>query len=74
MSQMIVGKWGKNLAVRLPGVVADEAGLKEGERVEVETRNGEIVIRRSVPVFTLDELFRGKSPAESKRCRPLENR
>ena len=64
MSQMIVGKWGKNLAVRLPGVVADEAGLKEGERVEVETRNGEIVIRRSAPVFTLDEFFRGKSPAE----------
>jgi antitoxin MazE len=64
MSQMIVGKWGKNLAVRLPGAVASEAGLKEGERVEVETRNGEVVIRRSIPRFTLDELFRGKSPAE----------
>ena len=64
MSQMIVGKWGKNLAVRLPGTVANEAGLKEGERVEIETRNGEIIIRRSVPRFTLDELFRGKSPAE----------
>jgi antitoxin MazE len=64
MSEMVVGKWGKNLAVRLPGVVASEIGLKEGERVEVETRNGEVVIRRSVPRFTLQELFPGKSPSE----------
>jgi antitoxin MazE len=64
MSQMIVGKWGKNLAVRLPGPMAREAGLKEGERVEVETRDGEIIIRRSAPRFTLAELFQGKSAAE----------
>jgi antitoxin component of MazEF toxin-antitoxin module len=38
--------------------------LKEGERVDVEARDGDIVIRQVVPRFTLAELFRGKSPQE----------
>ena len=47
MTQAIVGKWGKNLAVRVPFEVAEQSGLKEGERVEIENRDGDIVIRRS---------------------------
>jgi len=47
MTQAIVGKWGRNLAVRVPFEVAEQSGLKEGERVEIETRDGDIVIRRS---------------------------
>ena len=47
MTQAIVGKWGKNLAVRVPFEVAEQTGLHEGERVEIETRDGDIVIRRS---------------------------
>ena len=47
MSQVItVGKWGKNLAVRFPVEIAREAGLSEGERVEIEARDGDILIRR----------------------------
>ena len=61
MSQVIVGKWGKNLAIRFPGDIAKAVRLKDGERVEVETRNGEIVIRHAAPHFTLDDLFKGKS-------------
>lgn len=64
MSHITVGKWGKNLAVRLPGVVVREAGLKEGERVDIGTRDGDIVIRRVAPRFTLKQLFAGKSAAE----------
>ena len=64
MTQVIVGKWGKSLAVRLPGEVVSEAGLKEGERVDVEARDGDIVIRQVAPRFTLAELFKGKSPQE----------
>lgn len=48
MSQVIVGKWGKNLAVRLPRDVAKAAGVIDGERVEIEARNGDIVIRRRI--------------------------
>jgi len=64
VSQVTVGKWGKNLAVRFPGEIVKAAGLSEGERVEIETRNGDIVLRRVVPHFTLEELFRGRSPKE----------
>ena len=64
MSQVTVGKWGKNLAVRLPGEIVKATGLNNGERLDIETRDGEIVMRRAVPRFTLEELFRGKTPEE----------
>lgn len=64
MSQVIVGKWGKNLAVRLPGEVVKATGLSDGERVEIESHEGNILIRRAVPHFTLEGLFRGKSPKQ----------
>lgn len=64
MSQVTVGKWGKNLAIRFPGQVAEAAGLTDGERVEIEAHDGEIVIRRAVPHFTLEGLFKGKSPKQ----------
>jgi antitoxin MazE len=62
--QVTIGKWGKNLAIRLPGEIVKAAGLNDGERVEIETRDGDIVIRRTAPHFTLEEMFRGKSPEE----------
>jgi antitoxin MazE len=64
VSQVTVGKWGKNLAIRLPGEIVRAAGLSNGERLDIETHDGEIVIRRAVPRFTLEELFCGKSPKE----------
>jgi antitoxin component of MazEF toxin-antitoxin module len=67
MAHITVGRWGKNLAVRFPGDVARAAGLREGERVEIETRPGEIVLRRPVPHFALEDLFRGRSAAEWRR-------
>jgi len=62
VSEVIVGKWGKNLAVRIPREVAMATRLSDGERVEIDTHDGDIVIRRAAPRFTLEELFRGKSP------------
>jgi antitoxin MazE len=64
MAQVTVGKWGKNLAVRFPGEIVTAAGLSEGERVKIETQDGNILIHRPPPHFTLEELFRGKSPEE----------
>jgi antitoxin component of MazEF toxin-antitoxin module len=46
MSQVIVGKWGKSLAVRVPIDVAAAAGLIDGEAVEIEAVGSTIVIRR----------------------------
>lgn len=32
---MQVCKWGNSLAIRLPAVVIEELGLKEGDRIEI---------------------------------------
>jgi len=48
MSQSTVGKWGKNLAIRVPFEIARAAGLNNGEYVEIETHDGDIVIHRPV--------------------------
>ncbi|MBA3812757.1 MAG: AbrB/MazE/SpoVT family DNA-binding domain-containing protein [Caulobacteraceae bacterium] len=47
MSEVKIGRWGKNLAVRLPHDLARSAGVMDGERVDLETRDGDIVIHRS---------------------------
>jgi antitoxin MazE len=46
MSQATVGKWGDNLAIRVPFEVARASGLSDGERVEIEALDGDILIRR----------------------------
>ena len=46
MAYVTVGKWGKNLAIRFPLDIARAAGLSDGERVEIEARDGDVVIRR----------------------------
>ena len=48
MSQAIVGKWGSNLAIRVPAEIARASGLSDGESVEIEAVDGDIVIRRPV--------------------------
>ena len=64
MTHVTVGRWGKNLAVRLPGDIARAVGLAEGQRVEIESRDGEVILRPAARDFALDQLFRGRTPAE----------
>ncbi|MDB5580818.1 MAG: AbrB/MazE/SpoVT family DNA-binding protein [Bradyrhizobium sp.] len=47
MSHVIVGRWGKNLAIRVPFDIARASGLSDGEEVEIEAQDGDIFIRRS---------------------------
>lgn len=46
MSHSVVGKWGKNLAIRVPMELARSSGLTDGEPVEIEMQDGDLVIRR----------------------------
>lgn len=57
MTQAIVGKWGKSLAIRVPLDVARAIGLREGETVEIEESDGELHVRRKT----------GKIDAETRR-------
>lgn len=64
MVRATVGKWGNNLAVRLPGDVVRAVRLQDGERVDIEAQDGAVVIRRAAPSFVLEELFQGRTEAE----------
>ena len=46
MSRVTVGKWGKNLAIRVPFELAEITGLSEGEEVEIGEKDGDLVIHR----------------------------
>jgi antitoxin MazE len=67
MSQAVIGRWGKNLAIRLPTDIAKTAGLGEGQRVEIVSSKNEVVIRKlpadKLPAeLTLAAMFDGTSP------------
>ena len=59
--QVVVGKWGNNLAVRLPGDIVQAAKLHDGERVDIDTVDGAVVIRRVEPRIALAALFQGRT-------------
>ena len=39
-----VSKWGNSLAIRIPAAIAQEWGVREGERIEIIQRDGEVVL------------------------------
>jgi antitoxin MazE len=67
---MQVSKWGNSLAIRLPSVVVDALGLKEGDDIEIVVagaRNFEVT-RAAGPRDILARLrkYRGRLPADFK--------
>ncbi len=62
MSRAVVGRWGKNLAIRFPAEIATAARLNEGERVEIAANGDEVVIRRLPAETSLEAMFAGASP------------
>jgi antitoxin MazE len=67
MTRAIIGRWGQDMAVRIPEEIASAVQLREGDRVEIEAGPDQIVIRRAKPRFTLGEIFAGKT-AEAWRA------
>ena len=56
--QTQVSKWGNSLAVRLPRTVTEEAGLKNGESVDLSLEHGRIVIAARRRRYHLGDLLR----------------
>lgn len=52
----VVAKWGNSLAVRLPRAAADEAKLREGDRVQIVARRGKLEVRAMRERPSLGEL------------------
>ena len=74
---MQVAKWGNGLAVRLPAVVVEALGLKEGDEVEIHVAGSKDfgVARKPGRSELLKRLraFRGRLPADFKFDRDEAN-
>ncbi len=51
-----IARWGNSLGVRIPKSVLQTAHLSEGDRVDVEGRDGEVLVKRRANV-SLRELL-----------------
>lgn len=52
-------KWGNSLAVRIPKAVADQAGVREEDELEIEVVAQVIRLKPRPRQLTLDQLLRG---------------
>jgi antitoxin MazE len=62
MSKAHIVKWGKNLAVRIPKAVVEQAGLQEGDAVSMKVLNGGVELRPAESFPTLEELVAQITP------------
>jgi len=61
--QTRVQKWGNSLGVRIPRGLADEVGLGAGTEVSLTAKDGELVLRPSLPSrLRLADLVAGITP------------
>ena len=52
-------KWGNSLAIRVPKRVAEEAELREKDSVDIEVREGTLVVRPQLRrVYRLEDLLK----------------
>ncbi len=64
MAEAVIGRWGRNLAIRLPAHVAKKAGLGDGERVEIISTDKEVIVRKLPAKLTVESMFSGKSSGD----------
>ena len=57
--QVEVVKWGNSSAVRLPATVLKEARIALGDRLELKTEDGRIVLQPAQPEYSLQEMLAG---------------
>jgi antitoxin MazE len=62
MANAQVVKWGNSLAVRIPKLLAEEAGLSEGDQILMESASGQIKLRRAERIPSLHELVSQITP------------
>ena len=43
--EAIVRKWGNSLGIRIPGNMAKEISLQDGSSVDIERKDGQIIIK-----------------------------
>lgn len=53
-----IQKWGNSLGVRIPKTVIEKVNLSENSEVEIESKNGTIVIFPAKKEYSLDSLLK----------------
>jgi len=67
--QTKVQKWGNSLGVRIPRCLAEEVGLGAGTEVSLTSKDGELILRSSVPSrLRLEDLLTGVTPENIHAC------
>lgn len=65
-----IQKWGNSLGVRIPKSVIEKVHLSENSEVEVECKNGMIVIHPAKKQYSLDtlldQIFKNNLPREEE--------
>lgn len=60
-----IQKWGNSLAIRIPVAIAGQMQVGEGSEVDLELREGELVVRASAqPKLSLNELLKNCKPSQ----------
>ena len=55
-----VSKWGNSFGIRIPKRIMNALNLQDGSTIEIEERNGTIVLApKEKDVFTMDDLIEG---------------
>ena len=59
MAIQIVKRWGNSLALRIPSNLATEASIIEGQEVDVEVQDGQLLVRphTAIPRFSRERLI-----------------
>ncbi len=52
-----IKKWGNSLGVRIPKAIIEKVNLNENSEVEIESKNGTIVIFPAKKEYSLDNLL-----------------
>lgn len=52
-----IQKWGNSLGVRIPKTIIEKVNLSENSEVEIESKNGTIVIFPTKKEYSLDTLL-----------------
>ncbi len=58
-----IQKWGNSLALRIPGAVARQIRVENGDAVELSVEAGALTIRAARPRYQLSNLVKGIHPA-----------
>ena len=60
--QVQITKWGNSLGLRIPRSLAQQTGISEGQRVDINVDGANLVVMPAKPLWKLDDLLINMTP------------